>query len=361
MRIAMVGGRGLPATYSGIEALLKGLGPRLVARGHEVTVYCRPAYFSSEMYDGVRLVRVPSIGTKRLDTLTHAAAASVRAVRDKASVIHYHAIGPAALSPIARALRVPSVATIHSLNWQQAKWNAVDRAAIRTLERWAVRGPDRVVAVAKRHQIYLQQTYGKEVLCIPNAVDVVPRVEAGRILELGVAPDAYALYVGRLSPEKGCHYLVDAVRNWNGPWKLAIAGDVSGGGPYVTAIRRKASERIVFLGHVSGDLLAELYCNAALYVLPSDAEALSMSLLEAMSYGCCVVASGIEENRDVLADCGFYFDAGDVEGLGRMLTRLMGDRGVRTEVGARARLRAHALFQWDRTCDEYEKLYASLV
>lgn len=361
MKIAMIGGRGLPDTYSGVEVFLKELSPRLVARGHEVIVYCRSDYFTTKDYKGVKLVKVPSIRTKRLGTMTHSLMSSVRAIRDKADILHFNAIGPAALSFIPRFLRLPSVATMHSLNWKHSKWNSVEKTAIKAFEYFAVHTPNCVVAVSKHHQQYLQTNYKTSVHHIPNGVNVAPRVAAARILDLGLVPDSYILYVGRLSPEKGPHYLINAFKKLKTTKKLVIAGDSPDQHEYIKSLKgNPLHERVLFLGHVPSALLSELYSNASIYVLPSDSEGLSISLLKAMSYGCCVVTSAIQENLDVISDCGLSFELGNVDMLSKTLNSLLHDPQIRKDMGQRARDHAQKLYNWDDICLGYEKLYKNL-
>lgn len=361
MKIAMIGGRGLPNTYSGVEVFLKELSPRLVSRGHEVIVYCRPEYFTTADYKGVKLVRVPTVPTKRLDTMTHSLMSSIRALRDKADIFHFNAIGPAALSFIPRFLRLPSVATMHSLNWKHSKWNSAEKMAIKAFQYFAVRTPNCVVAVSKQHQDYLQTNYGRVVYYVPNGVNIAPHIVPHTILDLGLIPDSYILYAGRLSPEKGCHHLVNAFKYLETKQNLVIAGDSPREPDYIKSLKSIADDRVLFLGHVSSVILSELYSNASIYVLPSESEGLSISLLEAMSYGCCVVTSAIKENLDVISDCGFSFEVGNIDMLSKTLTSLLQDYPLRKAMGQKARNHVQKLYNWDDICTKYEKLYRNLT
>lgn len=361
MRIAMIGARGLPETYSGVETFLKELCPRLVERGHEVTVYCRPSYFIDEMYQGVRLVRVPSLPTRVLDTMSHSLLSTVRALREKFDLVHFQAIGPASLSFIPEMFGLPTVATMHSLNWKHIKWSRVQRRLIKWLEYPAIRVPSRVVAVANEHRCYLEARYHREVAHIPNGVAVRAPVKTDRLQAYGLEPDTFLLYVGRLSSEKGCHYLVEAFSRLNATVKLVMAGTDSSGSFYGEILRKTADPRIVFLGQVPPDLLAELYSNALLYVLPSDSEGVSFSLLEAMSYGRCVLVSSIRENMDVVSGCGETFEAGDVGALLMKLEYLLKSDHVRTELGLKAKAHVQRLYNWDEITSRYEELYREAV
>ena len=360
MKIAMIGGRGLPETYSGVEVFLKELGPRLVSRGHEVIVYCRPELFHDHGYKGVKLVRVPSVRTRRLGTMTHSVVSTLRAVRDRADIFHFNAVGPAALSVIPKFLRLPSVATMHSLNWKHSKWSRAEKMAIKAIAYGAIHAPDSVVAVSMQHQEYLQATYRSPICHVPNGVNVTPRVAACRILDLGLVPDNYILYVGRLSPEKGTHYLMDAFSRLNTTHQLVIAGDSPNEPDYVRDLKATAGDRVLFLGHVSSALLSELYSHASIYVLPSESEGLSISLLEAMSFECCVVTSAIRENLDVISDCGVSFEPGNTVMLTETLAALLLDPPARKALGRRAKHHVQQLYNWEDICTQYETLYKTI-
>jgi glycosyltransferase involved in cell wall biosynthesis len=360
MKIAMIGGRGLPDTYSGVEVFLKELCPRLVSKGHEVTVYCMPNYFSVHHYKGINLVKVPSIRTRHFSIITHSLMSCIHALRSQADIYHFNAIGPSVLSFFPRLFGFPSLATMHSLNWRHSKWNIVEKKAIKLIERFAVFTPNIVVAVAKQHQAYLNTKYGKNVYHIPNGVNVFPIAAAEKILDLELVPDGYILYVGRLSPEKGIHFLINAFNRIKTNKKLVIAGG-SQNDNYIKSLKNLANDLVLFLGHVtSSDLLSELYSNASIYVLPSESEGLSISLIEAMSYGCCVVTSAIKENIDVILDCGLSFESGNEIMLSKILNVLLQDPLMRKIMGQKAKKRAHKFFNWDDICAKYDNLYKNM-
>ncbi len=360
MKIAFVGGRGLPETYSGVEVFLKELCPLLVLKGHSVTVYCRPSYYHIDSYRGVKLVCVSCIDTRLFGTITHSFLSTLKALQDKADIIHFNAVGPSAFSIIPRVFRIPTIATKHSLIWQHSKWSTIEKGLIKGIECFASRIPTRVVAVAKQHQSYLQKEYGKKVYHIPNGVHIMPSKAPNKILALGLIRNNFILYAGRLSPEKGCHNLIDAYNKIKTEVKLVIAG-ASNDESYFKVLKNKANKNIIFLGHVSTDILAELYSNALVYILPSESEGLSISLLEAMSYGCCVLTSSITENLDVIADCGIAFEPGNVEMLSNKLNLLLKDRALIDILGCKALDRVKRLFNWDDVCEEYQKLYRDVI
>ncbi len=162
-------------------------------------------------------------------------------------------------------------------------------------------------------------------------------------------------------PEKGCHYLIEAYNKLNTDLKLVIAGDSRFTDKYVTSLKKLADERTMFLGNVTGVLLAELLSNAYLLVQPSELEGLSISLLEAMSYGKCAVTSDIPEEIEVLADCGVTFSNKDTNDLREKLDMLIKNPSLVNRLGESARKRVSQNYNWDRITDETESLYHSLL
>jgi glycosyltransferase involved in cell wall biosynthesis len=233
--------------------------------------------------------------------------------------------------------------------------------AIRAFEYLAIHASSCVVSVARQHQEHLQTEYGKNIYYVPNGVNIGQKIVPHAILNLGLLPDNYILYVGRLSPEKGCHFLLNAFKHLKTKQHLVIAGDAPHNQDYIRSLKDNADDRVLFLGHVSSDLLYELYSNASIYVLPSESEGLSISLLEAMSYGCCVVTSDIKENLDVILDCGLFFEFGNVDALSKTLNSLLQDYPLRKSMGQKAREHVARHYNWDTICTKYEELYNKLA
>jgi glycosyltransferase involved in cell wall biosynthesis len=360
MRIAMLGQKGIPAHSGGVEQHVDILSRALVARGHEVLAYCRRSYLGRDTCssrDGGlhRIVRC-SVATKHLDAITHTLASTIDVMLRRADVVHYHAIGPAALAPLARLAGMPVVVTVHGLDWQRAKWGAFARWCLRAGEWLAARSASQLVVVSPTLRPYFQTGHGVCPRFVPNGVVPLERKPPHRLCRLGLAPGGYLLAVARLVPEKGLHYLLEAFRALPRDVRLAIAG---GGGlddSYERRLRRLADPRVVFLGETSRDLLAELYSHALLFVLPSDVEGMSIALLEAMSVGCPVLVSDIPENAWVVGDAGFTFRSGDAGHLREVLDELMQFPELVSASGGRASARAGA-FQWPHIVSQLEAVY----
>jgi glycosyltransferase involved in cell wall biosynthesis len=374
LRIAMVGQKGMPATYGGIERHVEEMSARLVALGHEVTVYCRKSYDAMPMdqYRGVRLRQVPTIASKHLDAIVHSGTATLAALGDRPDILHYHGVGPALVTPLPRYLsRVRVVQTIHGLDNQRAKWNRLARTALGTAHWLSGYVPDVRIAVSRTLAGHYRDRFGRDTRYVPNGVGEPRRVPAAQITSrFGLTAGGYLLLVGRLVPEKAADLLIRAFRRLHppagDPLKLAVVGGSSFTDDYVAQLRAAAGDdpRIVFTGFAYGDLIAELYTNAAAFVQPSRLEGLPLTLLEAASYGLPLVASDIDPHVELLTADGpgrRLFRDGDEDDLLRALTRVLADPRAE-RLGAHvhgSRLRTH--FTWDAAARDVERIYLDLV
>jgi len=360
-RIAFIGGRGLVSKYSGIESYYEEAGKHLAAMGYEMTVYCR-TYFTPRLAvrNGMRIVRIPTIRSKHFETVLHTLFSTVHAMCSKADIVHYHALGPALFSFLPRLMGKRTVVTVQGLDWQRKKWGHLAAWVLRLGERAAVRLPNATMVVSKTLQQYYRSRYGAETVYAPNGGFVRNLSGPARILEWGLEPGNYALFLGRFSPEKNCHLLVEAFERADTKAKLVLAGGSSHTDDYARELRKRQSDRIVFLDWVSGADLDELLTNAVLFVLPSDLEGLSLALLDAMGAGVCVLTSDIPENREVVENAGFTFRAGDVSDLSRMLGLLLSDLEIRKAAALKARERIEQHYLWPKIAIEISKLYELL-
>ncbi len=362
MKIAMLGVKSVPA-IGGIANYAEEIGARLVQRGHEVTVYCRPQYMQSEGdYRGMRRVVTRGIQGKHLDALTHTATAGLHASRRDFDVVHIHGSAPGVLAAIPRILgRQRVLITIHGLDWRGAKWGRAASALMRGAGRAAVSFADRLVAVSECVEQEYARHFGCAVSTVPTGVAFPEPVEAREILDAGLEPGRFIFCASRLMPEKGVHYLVDAFEQLDTDMKLAIAGNAPYDDGYTRRLLSRASDRVSFLGFVQGRMLAELYSNAYVYVQPSELEGMSMAVLEALSYGRCVLASDIPQNQEALGPCGCMFPCGDVPELRRALERLISRPELVAGQSSVAREYIRTRRNWDTTVDRYEQIYDDMV
>lgn len=358
----MIGQKGIPALYGGIERHVEEIARRLVGRGHEVSVYCRLHYTpTGGRYHGVELIRLPSLNTKHLDTVTHVALSTAHAMTHDFDVLHFHALGPSLFAGPPRALGRPSVVTVHGLDWQREKWGKFAQWALKQCEGPAVRFPNRTIVVSKTLREHFAAHYGRDTVTIPNGTVLPAPAAAHKIHKYGLEARKYVLFVGRLVPEKGVHFLCEAWSRLDTDLTLAICGGASGSEDYARDIRRFAGPRVKLLDYVYGEALAELYSNAYLVVLPSTVEGLSLVLLEALSYGRCVLVSDIPENVEVTRDAAPTFRSRDVDDLTAQLGRLLAGPALVRSYEGRARSHIAAHYSWDRVVGATIEVYDEAV
>ncbi len=362
IRIAFIGGRGVVSKYSGIETYYEEVGRRLVDLGYDVTAYCR-TYFTpaQKTHNGMRLVRLPTIRSKHLETMVHTLLSSVHAAFSGCDIVHYHAQGPALFSFLPRLFGKKTAVTVQGLDWRRKKWGRIASRVLRLGELASARFPNATITVSRSLQHYYQLNYGIETTYVPNGAALRQRHSASCLARWGLQPDNYILFTGRLSPEKNCHLLIDAYEKLTTSAKLVLAGGSSHTDSYAQDLRRHASDRIVFTDWVAGDALSELLTNAALFVLPSDLEGLSLALLDAMGAGTCVLTSDVPENREVVEGVGFTFRSGDVADLARMLDSLLSHERLRAAAARLARNRVQERYQWPGIAREIGAIYERLA
>jgi glycosyltransferase involved in cell wall biosynthesis len=362
LRIALIGGRGLIGKYSGIESCYEEMGARLAEMGHEVTAYCRN-YFTPDIseYRGTRIVRLPTIRTKHLETLIHTFLSTIHACFSNTDVLHYYTLGPSLFSFIPRMFGKKTVVSVQGLDWQRKKWGRISRCALKFCEWTSARLPNVTVVVSRTLQEHYEDRYAKRCAYVPNGTRIRERLAGDYLKSIGLEPNGYVLFLGRFSPEKNCHLLIEAFENLDVPMKLVLAGGSSHTDDYVTLLRQHQSDRIRILDWVSGEALEELLTNAAVFVLPSDLEGLSLALLDAMGAGICVLASDVPENDEALGDAGFTFRRRDVKDLERMLALLLSDPVLRENVGLRAQERVRRNYLWEQVATEMQAVYSSLA
>jgi len=362
MRIAMIGQKGIPATYGGVEKHVDEIARRLAARGHDVTVYCRYHYTPAHAeVPGVRLRRRPSIRTKHLDAASHVAWCTLEAMASRFQIVHYHALGPSLFSAFPRLLGSRTAVTVHGLDWQREKWGRVAAWALRQCEGPSVRFPNRTIVVSRTLRDYFSSHHGRETTFIPNGTHLPSPRAAQKMLAYGLVPGRYVLFVGRLVPEKGAHFLCQAFQGVASDMKLALAGGLSFSEEYVRELRRFESDRIRLLDYVYGDALEELWSNAYLVVLPSTMEGLSIALLEALSYGRCVLISDIPENLEVASEVAVPFRSRDVGDLRDKLEMLIRNPDRVREFESRARAHIQRHYSWDTVVEQTEAVYEGML
>jgi glycosyltransferase involved in cell wall biosynthesis len=357
----------LVSKYSGIESYYEQAGQELVRLGHEVTIYCR-TYFTPQikMHHGMRVRRLPTIRTKHLETLIHTALSTIHAMFSDYDIVHYHCLGPALFSLFPRLVGKKTIVTVQGLDWQRGKWGKVASRFLKWGEAAAVSLPSATMVVSRTLQQHYREAHHRETIYIPNGAAASSRGNPLQLRKWGLTPDRYILFLGRFSPEKNCHLLIDAFENLqaNGDFpemKLVLAGGSSHSDSYANRLRRHESDHIRFFPWASGSDLEELLSNAALFVLPSEIEGLSLALLDAMSAGVCVLTSDIPENREVVDGAGFMFQRGSQADLERMLVRLLRNPELRREYALRGCERIEDQYRWPEIASSIERTYFEVL
>ena len=334
----MFGHKRMPSREGGVEIVVEELSVRMAKLGHEVTCINRGGHHVSgkefdvtctDQYQGVKIKTVPTLDVKGLAAVTSSFFAAVKAAFSPADVVHIHAEGPALFCWLPKFFRKRVVVTVHGLNWQCGKWkNGIGARLIMLGERMAVRFADEIIVLNRATERYFRDSYGRRTVYIPNGITRpvrAPLTEAAE--QFGLQPDEYILFLGRMVPEKGVHYLIRAYQKMHTDKKLVIAGGSSDSEDYITELKKLAGgdPRIIFTGFIQGRMLEELYSNAYVYVLPSDTEGMPLSLLEAMSYGNCCLVSDIPGCMEVVEDKAVCFDKGNEDDLAARLQALCDD------------------------------------
>jgi glycosyltransferase involved in cell wall biosynthesis len=360
MRIALLGTRGLPAAYSGFETLVEAVGQRLAARGHDVTVYCRPHMVAGRYasYKGMRLVYLPTIANKYLDTIVHTLISTLHmAVRRRPDVAVYFIAGNSPFAALSRALGIASVINVDGLDSRRAKWNNLARVYLRWAERGAPRFADAVITDSRSVQTLYREQYGAETTFIPYGCDMEGKDTGEHLRRYGLEPRRYILFVGRLVPENNAHVLLEAFEGLSTDLKLVVVGDAPYSDEYHASLHATKDDRVVFTGYVFGDGYRELSRNAALFVAPTDVGSTHPVIVEAMAAGNCVVVNDYEPNLETIGDAGLSYPGEEgPAGLRRVLAELLDDPQRIERYRTLARERATTLYSWEAVTDAYESL-----
>jgi glycosyltransferase involved in cell wall biosynthesis len=363
VRLAILGTRGIPANYGGFETFAQELGARLASRGHDVTVYCRSHYVPKTLteYRGMRLVVLPTIRHKYLDTVVHTSISAVHAMRRRFDVILICNAANALVSGLPRLVGTRVALNVDGLERNRRKWNALGRFWYLTSERLATWMPDAVVTDARVIEDYYRQRYSCPSAFIPYGCDIGKVTETSVLEQFGLAPDGYVLYVSRLEPENNAMAVIDGFEATNLSRKLVIVGDAPYARQYIEQLRQRAGQRVVFTGGVYGEGYRQLQSHAFAYVHATEVGGTHPALVEAMGFGNCVVVNDVPENREVAGDAALYFDARASRSLTAILEALDRDPAQVEALRSRALNRVRSTYSWDHVTDEYEALFHQLL
>ena len=362
MRIAILGTRGIPASYGGFETFAEHLSTRLVARGHEVTVYCRAHYVSPRQleFHGVKLKILPTIKHKYFDTVVHTFLSAIHAVSGRYDAALICNCANAPFSPILRLTGTPVAINVNGLEHKRKKWGWLGQRYYRFAEYLSTLLPNEMVTDAQVIQDYYLAQHNAASTMIAYGSEVERRPDRATVRKWRVEPNRYVLYVSRLEPENNAHLVIEAFKKVRTAYRLLIVGDAPYAEHYINGLKALArgDKRIIFTGFVFGQDYRALQQNAYCYVHATEVGGTHPALLEAMGYGNCVLTLATPENLEVVGDAGVpYVDETD---LVEKLQRVLRDGSLVHAFRNRAQQRIQSVYDWDTVVDQYERLFARM-
>jgi len=363
LNVAILGTRGIPASYSGFETAVEQITSRLTARGHTVTVYCRPHVVDRRIdtWKGAQLIHLPTIRNKYLDTFVHTFLSALHAAyRTKPDVALFFIAGNSPLCLITRAKRIPTLINVDGLDSDRRKWNRVAKTYLRAAERMAPTTATQAITDSHVVADIFERRFGKRIGVVPYGAEGPEETGTATLDRLGLEPRRYVLFVGRLEPENNPHLLVEAwariPSRLTAGMKLVMVGGAPYASDYIQQVRRAADPRVLFPGYIFGRGYWELQRNAYLFCTPTEVGGTHPVILEALVSGNCVVVNDYQPNAETVGDAGVYFSGQEgVADLARQLERLLGDQRAVEDYRERARERAK-LYSWDAVTTAYERL-----
>lgn len=363
MRLAILGTRGIPANYGGFETFAEKLSTRLVARGHEVTVYCRSHYISRDKteHQGVQLKVLPTIRHKYLDTIAHTFLSALNAAPKRFDAVLICNAANSPFIPILTWTGTPVAVNVDGLERKRKKWNWLGRLYYHLGERASVWFATRVITDARVIQDYYQTQYGTATTMIAYGAEVERRYDSKTIEQFGIKPQGYILYVSRLEPENNAAMVIEAFRKVQTDLNLVIVGDAPYAQDYKAHLKKLAEgdSRIIFTGFVFGEGYKALQQNAYAYVHATEVGGTHPALIEAMGYGNCVLTYATSENLEVIGEAGLSFI--DTNDLTAKLQTVVSDENLVEEFRNKAQIRIREQYSWDNITDKYEQLFANIA
>ena len=363
MKVAILGTRGIPASYSGFETAAEQLASRLSARGHEVVVYCRPHVVDRTLREwrGARLVHLPTIRNKYLDTFTHTFLSALHAAhRLRPDVALFFIAGNSPMCLITRRAGIPTVINVDGLDSDRSKWPAPAKAYLRFAERNSPHWADRALTDSHAVADVFARRYRERIDVVPYGVEDPGHDGSGTLRRLGLEPRRYILFVGRLEPENNPLLLVEAFARIPASrargMKLVVVGGAPYAGDYIRQVRRAGDPRVLFPGYVFGKRYWELQRHAYLFCAPTEVGGTHPVILEALAAGNCVLVNDHAPNVETVGDAGLTFSGrGGVGALAEQLQRCLDEPALVAEYRRRAQERAR-MYSWDAVTDQYEQL-----
>ena len=363
MKIAIMGIRGIPANYGGFETFAEELAPRLAERGNRVTVYGRSNIINYEgkYYKGSRLVVLPTISHKYLDTIIHTFLSVIHSLFCRYDVVLLCNAANSIFSFIPRLVGQKVVVNVDGIERKRKKWNCLGKLWYLLGEFFSTLFPNEIVSDAKVIQNYYWDRYHKKSTFIPYGANS-EKVNTTRVLDkFGIRPNEYILYVSRLEPENNAHIVIEAFEKVKTDFKLVIVGDAPYSSKYIKKLKVTRDSRIVFTGFVFGEGYKEFQSNTYCYIQATEVGGTHPALIEAMGFGNCVIANGTPENIEVVGNAAIIYKKNHVEDLREKIQYVIGSPEVIRMYGEKAKERIKANYSWDAVTDKYENLFLKMT
>lgn len=372
MKIAIIGHKRIPSNEGGIEKGVEQHATRMVQKGHKVTAYNRGGHnvFGKEHdkkkikeYKGIKIVTIPTTSGKACVPI-YSFLSTLHCIIHRPDVISFRASGPCAMIPLAKLFGIKCVASLHGIDSQRDKWGGFASKYLRFGEKMAATKADVCLVLSKNMKEYIKKTYNRDSVLFANGIDKPEIIKANIIKEkYNLKKDNYLLSLGRIVPEKGIHYLIEAFKKCNTDKKLIIAGGSESNSEYYNQLveMAKDDDRIKFIGFVQGETIAELYSNTYSFMLPSNLEGMANALLEAMAYGNCCLVSNIPENTEVVEDKAIIFEKGNVEDLQQKLQYILDNEKVVSEYKNNSSKFILDKYNWDKIVTQMLEIYSGNV
>lgn len=365
MKIAFMGIRGVPANYSGFETFVEEFGSRLAEKGHCVTVYNRANWvkYKEKTYKGMRLVKLPAIQNKHLDTISHTFLSMLHAIFNKYDIVYICGVGNSALSFFPRILGCKTILNVDGLDWQREKWGMAAKLYLRASEYIATIFANIIISDSKTIREYYIRRYNKQTVYIPYGVNIKQAsgadIQSDNFLSsLGLERGKYILFVGRLVPDNGAHYLIESYLKLQTDLKLVIVGDAPYSKRYIRSLKYFENGKIIFTGYLFGERYRQISSHAAIFVLPSKSGGTRPVLLEQMAFGNCVLVNETRQNLETIGEAGCsYSEEAEGSSLKDKLEYLISNPEVRKVCGKKAVEWVRKEYGWDRITDRYEQLF----
>jgi len=365
MNIAIMGIRGIPASYGGFETLAEELAPRLVRKGHRVTVYGRANIikYKEPYYKGARLRILPTISHKYLDTPVHTFLSSIHSLFHRYDMILFCNAANSIFSFIPRLVGQKVCVNVDGIERKRKKWNWVGKLWYLVGEMLSCVFPNEIITDAEQIKRYYLVRYNKSSTVISYGCNPENVFTTDVLDKFGLIPKNYLLCVARLEPENNTHVVIVAFKKVQTEKRLAIVGDAPYSSNYKKSLFDLArnDRRIIFTGYVFGNGYKELQSNAFCYVHAGEVGGTPPALVEAMGFGNGVLVNDTPENREVVGDSGIIYLKNNVDDLRAKLQKVLDNPGLIEDYGAKARLRIHQHYSWETVTDKYEELFKQML